>query len=155
PVGPGAQRLEFTHLPAALDPASLRVAVRGTAPTKLLGVDARKSFFAEVPAARARDLEARLEAVEDEGRADADGSATLARQMAHLDGLADAARLYAYGLANGKTTLANQADLLAFLGRERDPLQDRLRAVAARKRERDREVARLQQELQQLRGERP
>ncbi len=152
---PGTHRVEFRHLPAALDSASLRVAVRGTVPTKLLGVDARKVFFAETPAARARDLEASLQGLQDEDREDSDRADTLTRQVAHLDGLGDATRIHAYGLANGKTTLAAQAELLAFLGREREAVQDRLRAVAFRRRDREKQVTRLQQELQQLRGERP
>lgn len=149
---PGSHRLEFADLPAILDPASLRVAARGTVPAKLLGVEGRKSFFTEPPAARVRDLEARLQALQDEDAADADNSATLAKHLAHLDGLADATRIYAHGLANGKTTLEQQTALLAFLEQQCTGLQQRARAVAVRRRERAKEIEKVQQEITHVRA---
>jgi uncharacterized protein (TIGR02231 family) len=152
---PGSHRLEFTDLPATLDPASLRVGARGTVPTKLLGVDGRKTFFTEPPAARLRDLEARLQALQDEDAADADKSAALAKHLAHLDGLADATRVYAYGLANGNTTIEQQTALLAFLEQQRSGFQDRSRAVAVLRRERAKEIEKVQQEIAHLLAVKP
>lgn len=147
---PGTHRLQFPDLPANLDPASLRVAARGTAPAKLLGVDGHKTFFTAPPVPRLRELEDLLQSLQDSDAADADWAATLAKQLTHLDGLSDAARIYAYGLANGKMTLDQQAGVLAFLEQQRGSLQERTRTITAQRRERARQIDKVQQEIREL-----
>lgn len=148
----GMHRLEFSDLPNALDPASLRVAARGTSPTKLLGVECKKRFHKETPVARVRELEASLEALGDEESVDNDLTGTLAKQLAHLDGLAESTRVFAYGIANGKSTIEQQKALVAFVATERDGVQDRIRAISLRRRERSRRTELLQKELGQILG---
>jgi uncharacterized protein (TIGR02231 family) len=151
----GSRRLEFTELPASLDPASLRVAARGTVPAKLLGVDGRMAYFTDSPAVALRELEDRLQALQDEEAVDTDRSTALDKHLAHLDGLGEATRIYAYGLANGKTTIDQQTALLVFLERERSSLQERARAVAMQRRQRAKEIDRLRLEIQRQRAARP
>jgi uncharacterized protein (TIGR02231 family) len=153
-VEAGSHRLEFAGLPAALDPQSVRVAARSVSPVKLLGVDSRKTFQTDLTPGRVQELEARVQTLCDEGAVDDDRKSSLEKHLAHLDGLSEASRLYAYGLANGRTTLEQQAALLTFLEQQRDGLQDRLRALAYRARQRGKELQRLQQELQQGAGNR-
>src|SRR5260370_4053647 len=111
-VAPGAQRLEFADLPATLLSESLRVAARGTARTRLLGVEARKQFLSETPAARVRELENQLQRLEADDKARADRAETLDKQVTHLDGLAAATNTYARGLAGGRATVEAQAALM-------------------------------------------
>jgi uncharacterized protein (TIGR02231 family) len=154
-VEQGPQRLEFDELPVTLQPESVRVAVRGTAPSRLLGVDVRRAFYAEAPAVRVQELETQLQALKDEDAADEDRAKALAAQLGHVHGLGGAANVYAYGLAQGKTTIDFQDALLGFIDRQHESLQERLRTVAVRRRERGKAVARLEQELAQVRGTRP
>ncbi len=152
---PGAQRIVLKDLPASLDPASLRVAARGTVPLKLLGVDSRKTYSAETTVIRVRELEVRMQALADDETADADAASSLAKQLVHLDGLADATRIYAYGLANGKTTLDQQAAFLAFYERQRSRVNEQSRAIAQARRDRGRLIAQLHHELNLVRIARP
>jgi uncharacterized protein (TIGR02231 family) len=154
-VEQGPQRLEFDELPVTLQPESVRVAVRGTAPARLLGVDVRRAFYAEAPAARVQEFETRLQALKDEDTADKHRTKSLAAQLGHVHGLGEAATVYAYGLAQGKTTIDLQDALLGFMDRQHESLQERLRTVAMRRRERGKAIARLEQELAQVRGARP
>lgn len=154
-VEPGAQRLDLIELPSGLDPASVRTAARGTARATVLGVDVRRTFFAETPAARIRELEERIEALEDQDRALADRADTLARQVAHLDGLAEATRVYAAGLATGRTTVEAQRALLDFVSASRGEVQGQIRATAAERRAVARELQQRRAELEQSRIARP
>jgi uncharacterized protein (TIGR02231 family) len=154
-VTAGVQRLEVSNLPAGLLPESVRVAARGTVRAKLLGVDARKTFLREVPEARVRDLETRLQALEDEDKTWADRAETLAKQLTHLDGLADATGTFARGLATGTASVESQAALLAFLARERGETQAAVRQISAERRRLSRDLEQVRNELQQLRNARP
>lgn len=155
PVEAGLQRLSFTELPETLDPATLRVAARGSVPVKLLGVDARLVHYTDTPAAKVRELELQLQQLKDEDAADADRATTLTKHLAHLDGLGDATRIYAHGLAQSRQTLEQQIALLSFLDHDRDAYLDRLRALKLQRRTREKEIQRVDWELSQLRAGRP
>ncbi|MBI2761980.1 MAG: mucoidy inhibitor MuiA family protein [Chloroflexi bacterium] len=154
-VEPGAHRLDLTELPRGLDPASVRTSARGTARATVLGVDVRRAFFADTPAIHVRELEERIEALEDQDRSLVDRADTLTRQLAHLDGLADATRVYAAGLATGKTTVEAQRSLIDFVAATRAETQEQIRTVAAERRTLARELQQRRSELDQLRGARP
>lgn len=151
----GLQRLAFVELPETLDPATLRVAARGSVPVKLLGVDARLVHYTDTPAAKVRELEAQLQQLKDEEAVDADRATTLTKHLAHLDGLGEATRIFAHGLAQGRHSLDQQVALLGFLDHSRDTYQDRLRALKLQRRTREKEIHRVDWELSQLRAGRP
>ena len=152
---PGLQRVELTELPLSLDPASLRTAARGVARATIRGVELRRSFFAAAPAARVQELEAAIEALENEDRELQDRLETLARRLAHLDGLSEATSVYAAGLARGRMTVEAQRALLDSLDESRSLTQRERRDVDAARRRIGRELHKLRQELDQLRGARP
>ena len=115
----GVHRLEVVELPLSLDAASVRASARGTARARLLGVDVRRQFYAQVPTQRVRELEGQVEALQDEmGGLDAQVE-LLKREQAALGELAGQTEIYARGLAFGKTTAEAHMTLL-----------DRLRARA-------------------------
>lgn len=154
-VEPGARRLEFTGLPRALDPASVRASARGTARARLLGVDVRPAFYTAAPAARVRELEERLAALDGEERVLTDEADTLGQQIAYVDGLAGAARVQAAGLAGGRTTLAAQQELLTWITRTRSAALERLRAIDGERRGIAARRQQAQAELDQMRSARP
>jgi uncharacterized protein (TIGR02231 family) len=63
PAGP--QIALFPDLPASADEASLRLSLKGPAGTKLYGVRLRSAFTAEATEARIRDLQRKIQAIED------------------------------------------------------------------------------------------
>ncbi|MCS6911370.1 MAG: DUF4140 domain-containing protein, partial [Anaerolineales bacterium] len=83
----GLHRLEFTDLPLALLPDSLRASGRGTARAKLLGVSTRLEHYRETPATAVRELEEQLQAAQDADAELAARQAALAKEQANLEAL--------------------------------------------------------------------
>jgi len=151
---PGSHRLEVPELPLTLDPASVRVAARGTARARLLGVDVRRDFYVDTPAGRVRELEGQVEALQDEmGGLDAQ-AALLKREQAILGELAGQTETYARGLAYGKIGAAAQMALLDDLRSRAEGLNAALLDLAVHRRDLDRRLQKLRSELDQLRGSR-
>ena len=72
---PGQYRLEITELPLTLSPDSVRVSGRGTARARLSGVNVRRAFYTETPAASVAELERRIKEIKDKQEVLADESA--------------------------------------------------------------------------------
>jgi len=153
-VEPGHYRLEIPELPLTLSPESVRVSGRGTARARLGGVDVRRAFYAETPAARVAELERRIEELGDKEKALADEERALEATLSFLHGLAKQSESYAKGLAFGKSDVTESAALLDFLTERTIAAQDRLRAITSEKRELDREKQKLQRELSQIQSAR-
>ena len=149
---PGSHRLEVPELPLKLDPASVRASARGTARARLLGVDVRRDFYVETPAERVRELEGQVEALEDEMRGLDAQTELLKRERATLDELAGQTEAFARGLAFGKTTPTAQMSLLDSLRSRAEGLNTSLLNLAVRRRDLERRLQKLQNELDQLRG---
>ncbi len=151
---PGSYSLVITELPLTLDPASARVAARGTARARLLGLDVRREFYVETPDARVRELEEQVERLQDEVQALEGRAALLQEDRAAIRGLLGATEQYARGLALGKTTAAEQMKLLDGLGERARQVDAALLALAAEQREAGRRLKKAQAELEQLRSAR-
>lgn len=149
---PGLQRLELTELPLTLDPASLRAAARGTARARLLSVDVRREFYAETPTERVREMETRIEGLQDQiGALDAQ-TEMLQEERKAVFGLAGAAPEFARGLAFGKSSAAGQMALFdALRGRARE-LNTALQRLAVERRDLERQLQQAQKELEALRS---
>lgn len=151
----GSHRLLVGDLPLVLEPESVRVVGRGTARVRILGVDVPRRFYQETPAARVNELEREIEQVQDEIQVLKDEAAGWAAHNTYLTGLREATVEYARGFSRGKTTVADQTQLVSFLQE-----QDRLMRAAERElnksmRERKRQLQKLENELKQLRSARP
>jgi uncharacterized protein (TIGR02231 family) len=149
---PGTHRLEVAELPLALDPASVRTSARGTARARLLGVDVRREFYAETPAARVRELEAQVEALGDEISGLDAQAELLKREYAALGELAGQTEIYARGLTFGKMSPDAYTALLDGLRSRAEVLNVALLDTASRRRDLERRLQKLQRELDQLRG---
>jgi len=151
---PGLHRLELPELPLCLDPASVRAAARGTAPARLLGIDAERRFYAETPADQVRQLEVQIEALGDELRDVEAQAALLKQEQTALGELAGQTRVYARGLASGKTDPAAYLALLDVVRHRAQSVNTSLAELAARQRTQGRRLEALQKELDQLRSAR-
>jgi uncharacterized protein (TIGR02231 family) len=148
----GSHWLEIKELPLKLDPASVRASARGTARARLLGVDVRREFYAETPAERVRELEAQIEALEDEARGLDAQAELLERERVTLGELAGQTEIYARGLAFGKTNAEAHMALLDGLRDRTEGLNAALLDLTVRRRDLDRRLQKLRGELDQLCG---
>ena len=150
----GSHRLEVEELPLRLDPASVRASARGTARARLLGVDVRRDFYVETPDERVRELEEQVESLEDELRA-LDAQAELLKQeQTAVSELAGQTEAFARGLAFGKTSAEAQMALLDSLRGRAEGINAALLDLVVSRRDLERRLQKLQNELDQLRGAR-
>lgn len=154
-VTPGAHRLLIEELPMSLERESVRVGGRGTAQVRILGVDIAQRYYTETPAVQARDLEQQIEQLDDQMRVLKDRQAVLLAQVKYLDGLRQATAEYAKGLSRGKTSVEDQAKLVAFLQEQDIQVRGELRELDLQQRELTRQLDKLRKELAALQSSRP
>ena len=150
---PGKHRLKMPELPRALDPASVRAAARGT-PARLLGVDVGQEFYVETPEERVRELEREIEERRDEmGTLDAQIT-LLKEERASIQGLMEATETFARGLAFGKVSSDRHLELVERLSERAGTVDRSILEISVERRQLERVVRKLEQELAQLRGAR-
>ncbi|MCP4544296.1 MAG: mucoidy inhibitor MuiA family protein [Chloroflexi bacterium] len=151
---PGNHRLEVSELPLKLDVASVRASARGTARARLFGVDVRRDFYVETPAERVRELEKQIESLEDERRGLDSQTELFQKEHATLGDLTGQTEIYARGLAYGKIDVEAQMALLDGLRARTEELDAALLGFAICRRDLERRLKKLKNELGQLRGAR-
>ncbi len=152
---PGLHNLEIADLPLSLDRASVRASAQGTARARLLGVDVRQVFYAETPAERVREMEQQLETLSDELQAFQKQGELLDREKSSVAELAGQTRVYARGLASGKTTLEGQLALLDGLRSRIEAIDKAQLELGARQREKQHQHEKIKRELDLLRASKP
>src|SRR5690349_7431858 len=152
---PGQHRLEIADLPLALIVDSVRASGRGTARSRLLGIRTEMRHYAQAPAETARDLEARIQTLQD---SDADLVAraeVLDKAQKALDGLAAQSDVYARGLAFRNRAPQDQGALYDFIVERASALQTEILGLSRQRRDLARELDRLKRELTGLQSARP
>jgi uncharacterized protein (TIGR02231 family) len=152
---PGLHSILISELPLQLNMDSVRAAARGTARARLLGVQVNSEFFSEAPAEQVRELEAQIESLQDQLRGIEAKTDLLQKQRANLDALASKANIYAMALASGQMSLEAHLAFLDGLRARTEALDAEMQALAINKRETERRLKKLQNELNQQRGARP
>lgn len=147
----GDHRLEVGELPSRLDEASVRASARGTARARLLGVDVRREFYAETPAERVRELERRVEELEDEMRGLDARAELLTQERSGVAALIGQTEAFARGLAFGKTDVEAQMALYDGLRERADGLDAALLELAGQRRELEGRLEKARSELERLR----
>ena len=156
---PGTHRLEIAELPLTLDPSSVRASGKFTAQAgggaRLLGVDVRKAFYRETPAARVKDLEDQIQSLEDADKSLTDSADALNAQAGLAKSLAEkAGEQLARGVAFARTDIAQGSALMNFIAQELARAQAGLREVSVQRRELARQLDKLRGELMSLQGSR-
>ncbi len=154
-VSPGTHQLLIEELPLAILPDSVRALGAGTARVRLLGVDVARRHYEETPAERVRELELEIERLNDEMRVLADEKSGWAAHGTYLDGMRKATAAFAKGLARGKTSIEEQAQLTRFLQEQDGEMRTAVRKLDVQQRELKRRLDKLNRELNQLRSSRP
>jgi uncharacterized protein (TIGR02231 family) len=151
-VHTGLQRLEVSHLPLALDPDSARVTARGQSKAKLLGLQMQRAFFAETPAEQVHGLEKQIETLQDEKRGLDAQQELLKQTRGNLAALMGRVETYAVALVSGEMDLESQLDLFQRMGARAGALDQEMIALEKQRRELDRQIEKLEKELQRWRG---
>jgi uncharacterized protein (TIGR02231 family) len=151
----GVYLLDVAGLPPQTDPSSLRASARGSAPSRLNSVQARRVFFSEAPAEFVRELENKIESLQDEIAVLEAKTALTRQQRAALEAITTHSDTYALGLASGELSLENQLRLFDSLRERSTALESEAQALGISKRTLERQLKKLQDDLSQLRGARP
>lgn len=151
----GAQRLIVGDLPLSLSEGSVRAGGKGTAKVQIHGVDVRRRHYEQTPAANVRDLEARIDELEDELKAVIDEQEVLEAQGRYLDGLRGASEQFARGLALGRTSVEEQGKISQFLQDQDKALRGSTRELDRQKRDLDRALEKARRDLDQVSAARP
>lgn len=151
----GSHLIIVGELPLAMEPESVRAAGSGTARVRLRSVDVQRRHYAVAPDANVTALEERINQMQMELATLADRQAIRQASVEHLDGLREATREYARGLARGRSTIEDQASLMRFFEEEYARLHGDLRELGEAQRTLGDELAKLQAELNQIRSARP
>jgi len=157
---PGSQLLEVAGLPAQLDPDSLRAAGlpaegASAARARLMGVQVQRTFYSEAPAEEVRRLEAEVEAIQDR-LSGMEAEAELVRQQRQvIKSLGEHTDKFSLALAAGELSVDEELGILDGLRGRAASLDGELLAIAARKRQVEGELQKLQNQLAQLKGARP
>ncbi|MFQ5400719.1 MAG: mucoidy inhibitor MuiA family protein [Anaerolineae bacterium] len=154
-VTEGAHRLIIDELPLVLDVDSVRVAGRGSARVRLMGVDVTRRHYGESPALKVRDLEQQIETLEDELRVLADDRAGWEAHARYLEGLRQATVEYARGLSRGRSTVEDQAQLAAYVREQDQETRAAMRELDVQKREVTRKLEKLRRDLEGFQAARP
>ncbi len=152
---PGTHKLLVGDLPISLERASLRAAGMGTAKVQINGVDVVERFYRETPAERVRTLEKEIEQLEDELRVLEDEKSGWQAHAKYVDGLRTATNEYAKGLSRGKTTVAEQAALVAFIREQDAEMRTAVRQLEQKQRELTKTLTQRREELKQIASARP
>ncbi|MCA9942670.1 MAG: mucoidy inhibitor MuiA family protein [Anaerolineales bacterium] len=151
----GRHRLVVPNLPLTMDVNSIRVRGSGVARVRVLGVEVARQFFEESPAEAVRKLEAQIEEVQDSLRVLEDQKAGWQAHGTYLDGIRQATAEFAKGLSRGKTTVAEQQQVIAFLQEQDEAMRTAVRELEQTQRGQLRRLQKLQQELKQIRTSKP
>ena len=157
---PGLHQLEIAELPLALDAASVRAGGKFKASlpdgnARLLGVDVRKTFYQETPAARVKKLEDQIQALEDTDKTLADKAEALTVQAQFARSVADkAGEQLARGVAFSRTDVGQGSALMNFVAQELARTQDGIREVNVQRRDLAKELDKLRNQLRSLQGSR-
>ncbi|WP_420631206.1 mucoidy inhibitor MuiA family protein [Candidatus Leptofilum sp.] len=151
----GRHRLLVPNLPLTMDSNSVRVRGSGTAQVRLLGVEVTRQFFEASPQEAVQKLEVQIEEVQESVRALEDQKAGWQAHGTYLDGIRQATAEFAKGLSRGKTTVAEQRQVIAFLQEEDAAMRTAVRQLDQEQKTLMRRLQKLQQELKQIKTAKP
>lgn len=151
----GRHTLEIADLPLQMNPDSARAAAHGTARARLLGLQVNPVFYADAPADKVRALEIEIEALQDALHALEAQAEMLAKQRLSLEAVEGQSEVYATALAAGEMSVVAHLALLDGLRARMEKLAAEQRAVTTEKRQVERRLHKLQNELNTQRGARP
>jgi uncharacterized protein (TIGR02231 family) len=154
-VSAGLQCVEIGDLPPTLLPESLRARGSGTARARLLSVGGEIAYYVRPPQVSEAELERKIEELRDRDRVLNDQEGDLGSHAEYLNGLAQAAGAnLTRGVAFGRLDTEGLAKFGAYLAQEKGKTSGDLQRLQIERRELQREIIKLQKELEQVRAPR-
>jgi|GEM_PF-3356608 len=151
----GKDSISVPGLPQGLDPDSVRVKGSGTSPVKMYGIDVRKTFSKDIPEGVVRELTDKIEKLNEKKTRLSDQKDQLERKQKHFDGLWKSTRIFASGFAKGEVSIESHRKLTEFLLKEGDLLLSEKRKKDKEEKELDKDIRKLQEELDLANNTRP
>lgn len=151
----GKESVSVTGLPRGLDPDSVRVKGTGTSPVKMYGIDVRKRFSKDIPEGVVRELTDKIEKLNEKKTRLCDQKDQLEKKQKHFDGLWKSTRIFASGFAKGEVSIESHRKLTEFLLKEGDLLLSEKRKKDKEEKELEKEIRKLQEELDLANNTRP
>lgn len=151
---PGNHSLEISDLPIQLEPASVRVAARGTARALILGLQVERLFYAETPIEQVRELETQLEKLQDDMTALDTRIELVKTNRTRVNELLSHTQVFATALAAGEMKIEHQQVLFTGLTKQVGELDAQAQELAVQKRTLDRKINQVKNQLDQVRNAR-
>lgn len=148
-------QLVIDALPADLDVNSMRVMGRGSAKVTILGVDIRTAYYRETPNVQLRELEESLSALQDQLTTLIDAKTALDAEMGYLNGLRSATEQYARGFALGRIQSAEQITLLDTIQQRDAQVREKGREVAIQQRDLQKTISQLEKQIEEAQNKLP
>lgn len=149
----GAQELEIGGLPVSLNPDSVRARARGYAPAQgdvpaqIAGVQMKRRYYSETPDEKMRQIEAQIEALEEEIEGLEAQAERATRASKNLEELAGRTEVYAVAVATGEMSIEDQLGMLERLRARSGELDEEAREFGRSQREVEKRLEKLKREL--------
>jgi uncharacterized protein (TIGR02231 family) len=144
----GSSIIEFAGLPATLDEGSVAVSGKSDGTLTIEGIDVRQQFLTESANPKAQELERQIHELQDQKK-------SLAEQKNVLEEKREFFKNLSLGLGKGEKETINLDDirkLYTFYGEELSNLAENVLSIGQSDGKLNREIDRLQRELDALRG---
>lgn len=152
----GSHEVRVAGLPVNLLPETVRASARARGAARLLGTDVSRTFHAEPAEARAAELQAQIEALEDQHRALERQVEALTSRRTFLQTLAGSlGSELARGIAYGRSTFEAGAAASDFLSREFARVDGELQTLEVQRRRLLKELDAARARLQNLGRQKP
>jgi uncharacterized protein (TIGR02231 family) len=151
----GIHTITVGDLPLVLDPESIRAAGMGTARVRLRGVEIVQRYYVNTPDVTVHELEEHIEALQDQLRTITDQQAVWRSSIEHINGLREATKEFAWGLARGRSTIENQAALMRYFEEEDKQIRQNIHDLEVSERGLRDQLVKLQKELDAHQTARP
>jgi uncharacterized protein (TIGR02231 family) len=153
---PDDRELVVAELPTTLKPDSVRVSGQGTGAVQILGVRTDRVFATESTAPKVAELEAQLQALEDQKKALGNRMESLKIQQRFVEGLSEAAvGRFSLSLAKQETNLTETQALLNFFGERYQDYGGTIAQLDQEERDLNQQIAVVHHQLKQLHRTRP
>jgi uncharacterized protein (TIGR02231 family) len=145
PAGPG--EVVLSDIPLSLQPETVRVAGRGTARVRLLGVEVGRAHYAQPPEKELLALDHQIERLEDQDRALALQIEALEHRLEVLAGLGTAAaERMPWGVSRGTADVTAVEGLLQFAYKAEAEVREEVRKLEVKRRDLERKLESLRRE---------
>jgi uncharacterized protein (TIGR02231 family) len=154
-VSPQIDTIVFDELPLSVDADSVRVSGSGTVAVQILSVDVIQEYYEKSPSLKVQNLEAEIEAVNEDLLAVEDDIVIWQAEADQLKGLRQATNEYAKGLSRGRMSVEDQKDLMVYIRTQDREVRKEQRNLDLQARALKRKLEKLQNDLAGLDSGKP